>query len=56
MKVTIDPKRAQDSKRRGPIAKENQRAKDRFGRPEEIARAPDAEGREQPEDDGTMAH
>jgi hypothetical protein len=43
MKVTIDPS-AQDAKPRAPIAKENERAEDRFGRPEEVASAPDAEG------------
>src|SRR3984893_321004 len=49
------PKRAQDAKPRAPIAKENERAEDRFGRPEEEARAANAEGWEQPEDDRAMA-
>src|SRR5580692_5195402 len=49
------PKRAQDAKPWAPIAKENERAEDRFGRRKEIACAPDAEGWEQPEDDGAMA-
>src|SRR5580704_12360437 len=37
------PKRAQDAEPRAPIAKENERAEDRFGRCEEVACAPDAE-------------
>jgi hypothetical protein len=38
------PERAQDAKPRAPITKENKRAENRFGRPEEVARAPNTEG------------